>query len=193
MLLYKAYVVLNVINCRTHRVLHTTWHTFQCLSFILLLIVDWKYIFTFIEQCAPCISGLCCSYNDLMGNVLPSVYIILNLNRVSFLNVFNPHEDKPPCMTENVLSSVGLISGILEISHVFSHYLNRMRSNMLRQWGQGKEFEPLYFKILKCVVCDFLWITGLSFCLNSAFIGKVFLPESFFFPPNFPHLSSLVT
>lgn len=57
-----------------------------------------------------------------------------------------------------------------------------------KQKGQG-DFEIFYFKLLKFVVCDFLWDKSiLSFCLKSAIVGKeVSFPESFFLP-TFPAL-----
>jgi len=55
------------------------------------------------------------------------LYVIVNLSLLSFLNIFNLCEDIPPCMKENVLSSVGLIAAILKIILAFSHCLKSIR------------------------------------------------------------------
>lgn len=188
MLLYKAYVVFNVISCRICRVLRSTWHTFQCLSFILLVIVDWKYVFAFLEKYAPGISGLCYSYNDLLGSVFSSVYLCEP--QPPFLNVFNSHEDIRPSMAENVLSSLGLIAAIFKIILAFSHYLKTVRSNMLSKKGKDKilSFCTLNFWNLLFVpafgIRMFVFLSKFSICWKRGLSSCSF----FFFPPTFPSL-----
>lgn len=137
LLLYRAYVVFNVINYRTRGVLRSTWPTFQCLSFILLVIGDWKYVLAFLEKYASGISGLCYSYNDLLANVFSSIFHC-EPQPTSFLNSFYPCDDISPCMAENVLSSVGLITVIFHITLTFSHCLETIRSNTLSSKDKEK-------------------------------------------------------
>lgn len=125
----------NVINYRTHRVLRSTWPIFQCLSFILLVIVDWENVLAFLEKYASGISGLFYSYNGLLDNVF-SFICYCEPQPTSFLNIFNLYEGIPPCMEENVLNSVGLIVVLFSYYFCFMSWPRDHRVKYIKKLGR---------------------------------------------------------